>query len=36
MWLRILALLKKELLTLLQDKRSRFVVVGPPLIQLLV
>jgi ABC-2 type transport system permease protein len=36
MWRRILALLKKELLTLLQDKRSRFVVVGPPLIQLLV
>jgi ABC-2 type transport system permease protein len=36
MWRRILALLKKELLTLLQDKRSRFVVIGPPLIQLLV
>ncbi len=36
MWRRIFALVKKELLTLLQDKRSRFVVIGPPLLQLLV
>ncbi len=36
MWHRIFALVKKELLTLLQDKRSRFVVIGPPLLQLLV
>ena len=36
MWRRIFALVKKELLTLLQDKRSRFVVIGPPLLQLLI
>lgn len=33
---RILALILKELLALFKDKRSRFVVVVPPLIQLLV
>lgn len=33
---RILALTVKELLALLKDKRSRFVVIIPPLIQLLV
>lgn len=33
---RILALVIKEFLTLLKDKRSRFVLIGPPLIQLLV
>ena len=33
---QILALAVKEFLTLLQDKRSRFVVIGPPVIQLLV
>lgn len=32
----ILALALKELLALLRDKRSRFVLVGPPVIQLLV
>lgn len=32
----VLALSVKEFLTLLQDKRSRFVVIGPPVIQLLV
>ncbi|MEJ2344220.1 MAG: ABC transporter permease [Gammaproteobacteria bacterium] len=33
---RILALMKKEFLTLLKDKKSRFIVIGPPIIQLLV
>jgi ABC-2 type transport system permease protein len=33
---RILALVKKEFLTLLKDKRSRIVLIGPPLIQLVV
>ncbi len=33
---QVLALTIKEFLTLLQDKRSRFVVIGPPIIQLLV
>jgi ABC-2 type transport system permease protein len=33
---RILALVIKEFLTLLKDKRTRFVLIGPPLIQLLV
>ncbi|MBE2295470.1 MAG: ABC transporter permease [Phycisphaerales bacterium] len=32
----ILALALKELLALLRDKRSRFVLIGPPVIQLLV
>lgn len=32
----ILGLLKKEFLTLLRDKKSRFVLIGPPLIQLMV
>jgi len=37
MWLRrILALMKKEFLALLKDKKSRFVIIGPPIIQLLV
>jgi ABC-2 type transport system permease protein len=36
MWLRILALIRKEFLALLKDKKSRFVLVGPPVIQLLV
>jgi drug efflux transport system permease protein len=35
-WRRIIALTKKEFLALLQDKKSRFVIVGPPLLQLLV
>ena len=33
---RILALARKELLALLRDKRSRIVLVGPPIAQLLV
>jgi ABC-2 type transport system permease protein len=33
---RILALMAKEFLALLKDKRSRFVLIGPPLVQLLV
>ncbi len=33
---RILALVIKEFLTLLKDKRTRLVLIGPPLIQLLV
>lgn len=36
MWQHIIALIKKELLAVLKDKKSRFVVVGPPIIQLLV
>lgn len=32
----MLGLLKKEFLALLRDKKSRFVLIGPPLIQLLV
>lgn len=36
MWQRIMALAVKELLSLLKDKRSRFVIIGPPLVQLLV
>ena len=36
MWRRILALMKKEFLALLKDKRSRFIIVVPPLVQLLV
>lgn len=36
MWRRILALTIKEFLTLLKDKRSRMVIIVPPLIQLMV
>src|SRR5512143_1031430 len=36
MWPRILALVRKEFLTLLKDPKSRMVLVVPPLIQLLV
>jgi len=36
MWRRILALLRKELLVLWKDPRSRAVLIGPPLFQLLV
>lgn len=36
MWRRILALTIKEFLTLLKDKRSRLVIIVPPLIQLMV
>ncbi|MHB8367189.1 MAG: ABC transporter permease, partial [Acidithiobacillus sp.] len=33
---RLWALVIKEFLALLRDKKSRFVLIGPPLIQLLV
>jgi len=36
MWQRIVALMGKEFLALLKDKKSRFVLIGPPVIQLLV
>lgn len=36
MWGRIYALLVKEFLNLLKDKKSRFVLIGPPLIQMFV
>jgi len=36
MWGRIRALALKEFLTLLRDKRSRILLVVPPIIQLLV
>ncbi len=36
MWRRIVALTKKEFLALLKDKRSRFVIIVPPLVQLLI
>ena len=36
MWRRIIALMKKEFLALLKDKRSRFIIIVPPLVQLLV
>jgi ABC-2 type transport system permease protein len=36
MWGRILALAIKEFLAVLKDKRSRFVLIGPPLIQMMV
>jgi ABC-2 type transport system permease protein len=37
-WLppRLLAQIRKELLSLLRDPKSRFVLIGPPLMQLLV
>ena len=36
MWLRIYALVVKEFLALVKDKKSRFVLIGPPIFQLLV
>ncbi len=36
MWRPVLALILKELLALLRDTRSRMVLIGPPLIQLVV
>jgi ABC-2 type transport system permease protein len=36
MWQRIAALVRKEFLAVLKDRRSRFVLILPPLIQLLV
>ena len=36
MWLRVRALILKELLTVLRDPRGRFVLIGPPLIQLFI
>jgi len=35
-WRRIVALMLKEFLALLKDKKSRFVLIGPPIIQLFV
>ncbi len=36
MWRRVLALIRKELLAVLADPRSRAVLIGPPLLQLIV
>ncbi|MDA8408043.1 MAG: ABC transporter permease [Deltaproteobacteria bacterium] len=36
MWRRIIALMRKEFLAILKDKKSRIVLIGPPIIQLLV
>ncbi len=36
MWRRIISLMKKEFLALFKDKRSRFIIIIPPLVQLLV
>ena len=36
MWIRLRALIIKEFLALWRDRRSRFVVIGPPILQLLV
>ena len=36
MWGRVYALLIKEFLSLVKDKKSRFVLIGPPIIQLFV
>ena len=36
MWRQVLALIVKELLAVLKDAKSRVVLIGPPLIQLLV
>lgn len=36
MWRQVLALIRKELLAVLRDARSRMVLIGPPLVQLLV
>ncbi len=36
MWRRIVALMRKEFLAILKDKKSRIVLIGPPILQLLV
>jgi ABC-2 type transport system permease protein len=36
MWRRLRALIVKELLAVLRDKRSRFILIGPPLLQLFI
>ena len=36
MFLRIVALMRKEFLALMKDKKSRFTIVIPPIVQLLV
>jgi ABC-2 type transport system permease protein len=36
MWLRIRSLIKKELLAVWRDPKSRFVLLGPPVLQMLV
>ena len=35
-WLRIRALIIKELLAILRDRKSRFILFGPPLLQLII
>jgi ABC-2 type transport system permease protein len=36
MWTRLLAIIVKELLIVFRDSRSRFIVIGPPIVQLVV
>ncbi|MGE5337267.1 MAG: ABC transporter permease [Gemmatimonadota bacterium] len=36
MWQRIVALMRKEFLAILKDRRSRFVLIVPPLLQLMI
>ena len=36
MWVTVYALIIKEFLALIKDKKSRFVLIGPPIIELLV
>ena len=36
MWTRLIALIVKELLSVWRDRKSRFVLVVPPLVQLFV
>ena len=36
MWARVIALVIKEFLALLRDKQGRFVLIGPPVIQLII
>lgn len=36
MWIRLKALIIKELLAILRDPRSRMILIGPPIVQLLV
>ena len=33
---RILALIRKELIAIFKDPRSRFVVLGPPILQMII
>src|SRR5437764_3417685 len=36
MWLRIRSLIVKELLTVWRDPKSRFILLGPPVIEMLI